>query len=138
MCAVMRRRTIPGELLEDPELVSMLSPTSLSFLEALAELVVEEASLASEQLRKEAIKSMLGRFGKSWLLLWKKAHDLYAGRTEQQDLAFSQCCRAIRKSKLERLRAEIAVETRQEVELERKLELGQRQIALERELKSLG
>ncbi len=99
LSAIMVHRELSGEVLENPGICPLLSPSVLLFAHGFAQ-VLEQ----SEEIQKSETKRLLQRFGKSWIEHWKKSYDMASRSEVNMKAAYQDCIAGL---KIRRIQAAI-------------------------------
>lgn len=105
LAVMVDRQGLTATLLHDPDICEGVHPSTLRFIEGL-DAILEE-SRTDEGAKREQAKALLKSFGESWILHWKKAHQML--RDDEVDFVRSvdECRRHLKKTKLKQAIMEI-------------------------------
>ncbi len=136
LLVVMAGRSVyTQKVLLDAELIEVLKPISLSFIEGLD--CILRAAQSSNEVKKEQVKELLSGFGDSWMAFWREANKMVEDPCVDISKTFEQCQILAKKNKLEQIVGEIDRQLGSCHNEGERPELLQKRLGLLRELRSL-
>ncbi len=118
LAAMAEKHGVPTEILRDAELCSVLAPSSLMFIDGLRavfgveatggeRMVTDRNGPDSPEAQKERIRELLKKFGLTWKIHWRLAHEMAQYPGARVDEMLRQCRLNVRKNKLNQAIKEI-------------------------------